>query len=61
MKLLEINQAIRNVLEKGFATSDETGEVFEAEDLDALEMAFEDKIDGIAYYIKKRGNNDPTT
>lgn len=52
MKLLEINRAILDVLEKGFTTSDETGEIFETEDLDALEMAFEDKIDGIAYYIK---------
>ncbi|WP_305153355.1 siphovirus Gp157 family protein [uncultured Dubosiella sp.] len=52
MKLLEINKAILEVLEKGFTTNEETGEVFEAEDLEQLEMAFEDKVDGIAYYIK---------
>ncbi len=52
MKLLEINQKILDVLEKGFATDEETGEIFELEDLDALNLAFEEKVDGVAYYIK---------
>lgn len=52
MRLLEISAAILEVLEKGFTTIEETGEVFETEDLDQLDMAFEEKVDGIAYYIK---------
>lgn len=55
MKLLEINKAILEVLEKGFTTNEETGEVFDLSDLESLNLAFEEKVDGVAYYIK---NND---
>ena len=52
MKLLEINEAIENVINNSFHIDETTGEVFELEDLDKLEVAFNEKIDAIAYYIK---------
>lgn len=55
MNLLEINKKILAILENGFARDEETGEVFDPDDLDAFDIAFDDKFDGICYYIK---NND---
>lgn len=52
MKLLEINEAIRNVIDNSFHIDEATGEVFEASDLEQLEVMFDDKLDAIAYYIK---------
>lgn len=53
MKLYEINQHYLDVLENGFSFDEETGEIlFDKENLDQLEGAFEEKVDNIACYIK---------
>lgn len=52
MKLLEINKAILEVIEEGIARNEETGEVFDLSDLETLNIAFREKVDGIAYFIK---------
>ena len=53
MKLYEINQHYLEVLENGFSFDEETGEIlFDKENLDQLEGAFEEKVDNIACYIK---------
>lgn len=53
MKLYEINEAILNVVEKGFAVDEETGEVkFTADDLENLEIARDDKIENLCLYVK---------
>lgn len=53
MKLYEINEAILNVIEKGFAVDEETGEVkFTADDLENLEIARDEKIENLCLYVK---------
>lgn len=53
MKLYEINNAILDVIEKGFVVDEETGEVeFTADDLENLEIARDDKIENLCLYVK---------
>jgi len=53
MKLYEINNAILDVIEKGFVVNEETGEVkFTADDLENLEIARDDKIENLCLYVK---------
>lgn len=53
MELYKINQQIQEVLEKGFVADEETGEIlFDSENLDELQNAFDEKVDNIACYIK---------
>lgn len=47
--LYEINKAL---LDFDFQVDEETGEIINAEELDALEMARDEKIENIALYIK---------
>jgi len=56
MKLYEINEALRQVLENGFAFDEETGEVtFDGEaGLEALEIARDEKILSCAKVLKER-------
>lgn len=51
--LYELDQRIATLIENGFAVDEETGEVFFAEeDLEALEAARMQKLDGVACFIK---------
>lgn len=50
MKLYEINKAIEDGIEMGF--DPETGEIIDEEMLNALQMERDEKIEGIACYIK---------
>lgn len=53
MKLYEINQAIENVIEYGFHFNEETGEIlFEADDLDGLQSALNEKLEACAVFVK---------
>lgn len=53
MKLWGLSNALYDVIENGFSFNEETGEVyFTTEDLDKLEMALDDKLNGICGYIK---------
>ena len=53
MKAWGISQSIAQVIENGFVFNEETGEVyFTSDDLDALQEAFETKMNGICGYIK---------
>lgn len=53
MKLYEINQAIADVIETGYSIDEDTGEVlFDEADLNALNMAFNDKLEACALYTK---------
>lgn len=56
MNLYDIDNAIRNILENGFngTIDEETGELIEEgpQDLEELQMARKDKLEGIALYIK---------
>lgn len=53
MNLFEINKTILDIIEKGFSEDEETGEIlFEEDDLMDLQIAFDEKIDGISGYIK---------
>ena len=55
MKLYEITDAIRSVIDHGYKVDEETGEIlFETEDLDALDMALEDKCLSTALYIREQ-------
>lgn len=49
MTLFEINKAI---LEFDYEIDEETGEILNAEDLDALELARDEKIEGVGLWIK---------
>lgn len=49
MTLFEINKAI---LEFDYEIDEETGEILNAEALDALQLAREDKIEGVGLWIK---------
>ena len=50
MTLWEINDNIRKAIEQGF--DEETGEIFDASDLEALQIQRDEKIESIALYIK---------
>lgn len=52
MKLYEINSVIDQILEDGFAVSEETGEYWDMDELDQLEMDFDRKAESTACYIK---------
>lgn len=53
MTLFEINDAIREVIERGLSVDEETGEVlFTAEDLETLQIDLQTKVENIACYIK---------
>lgn len=49
MTLFDINKAI---LEFDYEIDEETGEILNAEDLDALELARDEKIEGVGLWIK---------
>ena len=53
MKLYEISQALREVIDGGFAVDAETGEVFDSENLDQLNETFEDKLEACAIVCKE--------
>ena len=50
MNLWEINDAIRKAIEQGF--DEETGEIFDASDIEALQIQRDEKIENIALFIK---------
>ena len=52
MTLWEIDKRISDILEIGMHIDEETGEVFLPEDLDLLNIERDEKIEGIAIYIK---------
>lgn len=53
LSLWGLSDALYNVIENGFSFNEETGEIyFTSEDLDSLEMALDDKLNGICGYIK---------
>lgn len=53
MTLYEIDKAIYELLEKGFAVDEETGEVIDgAEELDKLQFERSQKLESVALYIK---------
>lgn len=54
MKLYEIDQAIEDVIEKGFVVNEETGEViFDESNLEELRNAFADKLEACGIYAKE--------
>ena len=50
MTLYEINDKIRQAIENGF--DEETGEIFDASDIEALQIQRDEKVEAIALYIK---------
>lgn len=53
MTLYEIDQAIYELLSRGFAIDEETGEVLDgAEELEQLQMERSEKLESVALYIK---------
>lgn len=52
MRLYEIPAVIDAILEDGFTVDEETGEVWDESDLDALDMALDDKLEATACYVK---------
>ncbi|WP_321974270.1 siphovirus Gp157 family protein [Paratractidigestivibacter sp.] len=50
--LYEIERAIAEVIERGWHVDEETGELFDASDLDALNVAMTEKLEGCALYAK---------
>lgn len=50
MTLYELNDSIRKAIELGF--DEETGEIFDADALEALELQRDEKIETIALFIK---------
>lgn len=53
MQLYEIDKRYMEVLEQGFSIDEDTGEIlFDAENMDKLDVEFNDKVDNIACYIK---------
>lgn len=50
--LYEITKQIEEVIENGFSVNEETGELFDDTDLEALDMDFKTKADNIACFIK---------
>ena len=56
MKLWGLSNALYDVIENGFSFNEETGEIyFTTEDLDKLEMALDDKLNGICGYMQTIG------
>lgn len=53
MKLYEINNGIREVIENGFYVDEETGEYFDAESLEQLQANLADKREAVAVVIKE--------
>lgn len=53
MKLYEIASAIETAIDGGYVFDEETGEVlFDSENLDELEVAFNEKLESCGLYIK---------
>lgn len=53
MTLYEIDQAIYELLNRGFAVDEETGEIIDGtEELEQLQMERSQKLEGVALYIK---------
>ena len=52
MRLYEIDNRIEEVIERGFSLDEETGEVFDADSLDDLKMARDEKLEGCGLYVK---------
>lgn len=53
--LYQIDKSIGQILETGFAFDEETGEIlFDESDLEALEVAYQDKVEACAMFIKNR-------
>lgn len=52
MRLYEIPAIIDDVLENSFHIDEETGEVFDEDDLDSLDMALDEKLEATACYVK---------
>lgn len=51
--LYELSDAIRQVIDRGFALDEETGEItFDEADLDELRLMFRDKAEACALYVK---------
>lgn len=50
--LYKITDAINSVIENGFSLDEETGEVFDSQDLETLGLDFETKAENVACYIK---------
>ena len=52
--LFSISEQLEQALENGYVIDDETGEVidFDDRDIEQLQMALDEKIDGVATYIK---------
>ena len=55
MRLYEIDRRIEEVIESGFSVDEETGEVFDADRLDDLKMARDEKLEGCGLYMKNVG------
>ena len=53
MRLYEIGNALRDVIGRGLYVDDESGEVFDSSDLDALNEALDDKLEACAIVIKE--------
>lgn len=51
--LYEINKAILDVIEQGFHVDEESGELFDSESLDQLNVDFKDKVEAVGLYIKQ--------
>lgn len=52
MRLYEIEAAIDEVITKGWHVDESSGEYFDASDLDKLNVALDDKLEGCALYTK---------
>lgn len=53
MNLYEINEQLKVVLDGGIVIDEETGEIlFDAENIEALQLALKDKLEGCALYLK---------
>lgn len=52
MKLYEIQEAVYAILSRDEFLDSETGEILDADDLDALDIALADKLEGCGLYIK---------
>lgn len=53
MSLYELGSSLEAVINGGMVFNEETGEiVFDSDNLDALEMAFNDKLEGCGLFIK---------
>ena len=50
--LYEISKTIEDVIERGYHVDEETGEYFDEEMLDNLEMDYEEKLENVALFCK---------